>query len=114
MRRCMRWNPALAASAQTYGIGFQSQFFEVTGQLRYEQHVIRERTLVQRTGLNTNVIRRGTEVILEVEQQQLDLGFVAGVIQKSGQDREQLLHEVSTKLASLTLREDASVLEPAA
>jgi len=50
--------PALAASAQTYGIGFQSQFFEVTGQLRYEQHVIRERTLVQRTGLNTNVIRR--------------------------------------------------------
>ena len=32
--------------------------FEVTGQLRYEQHVIRERSLVQRQGLNTNVIRR--------------------------------------------------------
>jgi general secretion pathway protein K len=50
--------PTLAASVGSYGIGFQSQFFEVTGQLRYEQHIIRERTLVQRTGLNTNVIRR--------------------------------------------------------
>ena len=50
--------PALAASAQTYGLNWQSSYFEVTGQLRYEQHIIRERTLVQRQGLNTNVIRR--------------------------------------------------------
>ena len=50
--------PALAASVSTYNLGFQSQFFEVSGQLRYEQHIIRERTLIQRTGLNMNVIRR--------------------------------------------------------
>jgi general secretion pathway protein K len=50
--------PALAASASSFNISFQSSFYEVTGQLRYEQHVIRERTLVQRQGLNTNVIRR--------------------------------------------------------
>ena len=50
--------PALAASASTFNINWQSSYFEVTGQLRYEQHVIRERTLVQRQGLNTNVIRR--------------------------------------------------------
>ncbi|MBS0339079.1 MAG: response regulator [Proteobacteria bacterium] len=42
-------------------------------------------------------------------------GFVASVIHKSGQHREQLLHEVSARLASLTIREeDASALEPAA
>jgi general secretion pathway protein K len=50
--------PVLAASAASYNVSFQSSFFEVTGQLRYEQHVIRERSLVQRQGLNTNVIRR--------------------------------------------------------
>jgi general secretion pathway protein K len=49
---------ALAASASSYNLTWQSSFFEVTGQLRYEQHVIRERTLIQRVGLNMNVVRR--------------------------------------------------------
>ncbi|HEX4510457.1 MAG TPA: type II secretion system minor pseudopilin GspK [Burkholderiaceae bacterium] len=53
--------PALAASAATssnYNLAWSSSFFEVLGQLRYEQHIIRERTLVQRVGLNTIIIRR--------------------------------------------------------
>ncbi|MBS0452617.1 MAG: response regulator [Proteobacteria bacterium] len=54
-----------------------------------------------------------TALDLSAEDHRRLNGFVASVIQKSGQDREQLLHEVSTQLASLTLREDAPTLEPA-
>jgi general secretion pathway protein K len=52
--------PALAArlAEQLLQPERDSSYFEVIGQLRYEQHVIRERALVQRQGLNTNVIRR--------------------------------------------------------
>jgi general secretion pathway protein K len=53
--------PALAASASSsnfYNLNVTSSYFEVVGQLRYEQHVIRERALIQRAGLNTTVIRR--------------------------------------------------------
>jgi general secretion pathway protein K len=53
--------PAVAASATqlaNYNLSWYSSFFEVLGQLRYEQHLIRERTLVQRTGLNTTIVRR--------------------------------------------------------
>ena len=41
-------------------------------------------------------------------------GFVASVIQKSGQAREQLLREVSSKLASFAHRDDVVALEPGA
>jgi general secretion pathway protein K len=50
--------PALAASVGSYNLGWASSYFEVLGQLRYEQHVIRERTLIQRQGLNTIIVRR--------------------------------------------------------
>jgi len=53
--------PALAASATSmsnYSLNWSSSYFEVLGQLRYEQHVIRERTLIQRQGLNTIIVRR--------------------------------------------------------
>jgi general secretion pathway protein K len=53
--------PLLAQDASKnnfYNLGVTSSYFEVVGQLRYEQHVIRERALIQRQGLNTNVIRR--------------------------------------------------------
>jgi len=39
-------------------------------------------------------------------------GFVSSVIQKSGQAREQLLHEVSSKLASFAIRDEVVPLEP--
>lgn len=44
-------------TADQASISFNSSFFEVTGQLRYEQHVLRERTLVQRRGLDVNILR---------------------------------------------------------
>ena len=48
--------PALQPDAKD--IGVNSQFFEVQGQLRYDQHVLRERSLVQRKGLDMIVLRR--------------------------------------------------------
>lgn len=38
-------------------IDVKSSWFEVTGQLRYEDHLLRQRTLVQRRGLDVNVVR---------------------------------------------------------
>jgi general secretion pathway protein K len=49
---------AVAAQNNFYNLNVTSSYFEVIGQLRYEQHIIRERTLIQRAGLNTTVIRR--------------------------------------------------------
>jgi len=39
-------------------VDVRSQFFEVQGQLRYESHVLRERSIVQRRGLNVVVVQR--------------------------------------------------------
>lgn len=39
-------------------VGVSSSHFEITGELRYDQYVLRERTLVQRRGLDVFVLRR--------------------------------------------------------
>jgi general secretion pathway protein K len=41
----------------TNDLSVNSSWFEVTGQLRFEQHVLRQRTLVKRQGLDVNVVR---------------------------------------------------------
>jgi general secretion pathway protein K len=38
-------------------VAVNSSWFEVTGQLRFEEHVLRQRTLVKRQGLDVNVVR---------------------------------------------------------
>jgi len=48
--------PALTPDATQ--ISFNSDYFEVQGQLRFEQHVLRERSLVFRKGLDMIVLRR--------------------------------------------------------
>jgi len=48
--------PALSPDAKYVGVN--SSFFEVQGQLRFEQHLLRERSLVQRKGLDMVVLRR--------------------------------------------------------
>jgi len=51
--------PANPASAVPLNIDVKSDYFEVYGQLRYEQHVLRERTLVHRVGMQqVDVLRR--------------------------------------------------------
>jgi general secretion pathway protein K len=49
--------PAAAAPLTTNDIDVHTSWFEVTGQLRYEQHILRQRTLVKRQGLDVNVVR---------------------------------------------------------
>jgi general secretion pathway protein K len=39
-------------------LGINSAYFEVTGQLRYEETIVRERSLVQRRGQDVRVLRR--------------------------------------------------------
>ena len=53
--------PATAANVPQpiVNIDVKSDYFEVVGQLRYEQHVLRERSLVHRVGLSeVDVVRR--------------------------------------------------------
>jgi general secretion pathway protein K len=49
--------PAAAAPLTPNDIDVHTSWFEVTGQLRYEQHILRQRTLVKRQGLDVNVVR---------------------------------------------------------
>lgn len=41
----------------TNDVDVHSSWFEVTGQLRFEEHLLRQRTLVKRQGLDVNVVR---------------------------------------------------------
>lgn len=51
--------PSASGSAPAPNIDVKSDYFEVYGQLRYEQHVLRERTLVHRSGMQqVDVLRR--------------------------------------------------------